>query len=94
MFADYEAEVKEATVDETVADQKSLAKNQLLTVLADGKPIRFSSVVTALLEPFMLRETNVKDICVELAKAGKIENTWGNGNRKPQNDSAIKLTSS
>ena len=94
MFADYEAEVKEATVDEIVADQKSLAKNQLLTVLADGKPIRFSSVVTALLEPFMLRETNVKDICVELAKAGKIENTWGNGNRKPQNDSAIKLTSS
>lgn len=94
MFADYEAEVKEATIDEIVADQKSLAKNQLLEVLTDGSPIRFSSVVTALLEPFMLRETNVKDLCVELAKAGKIENTWGNGNRKPQDESAIKLASS
>jgi hypothetical protein len=94
MFADYEAEVKEATIDEIVADQKSLAKNQLIEVLADGSPIRFSSVVTVLLEPFMLRETNVKDICVELAKAGKIENTWGNRNRKPQNESTIKLTSS
>jgi three-Cys-motif partner protein len=92
MFADYEAEVQEATVDEIVSDQKLLAKNRLLKILADDGPIRFLGVTTALLEPFMLRETNAKDICVELAKAGKIQNTWGTGNRKPQTESIIKLT--
>ena len=39
----------------------------------------------------MLRETNVKDLCVMLAKQGKIENTWGKGNRKPRSDSMIRL---
>jgi hypothetical protein len=39
----------------------------------------------------MLRETNVKDICVTLAKDGRIENTWGSGNRKPKDDTVIKL---
>jgi len=39
----------------------------------------------------MLRETNVKDICVELAKAGRIDKTWGGGNRKPQDTDVIKL---
>jgi hypothetical protein len=39
----------------------------------------------------MLRETNVKDICVELAKADKIENTWGGGNRKPRDEDLIRL---
>jgi hypothetical protein len=38
-----------------------------------------------------LRETNVKDICVELAKTGKIENTWGIGNRKPRDEDLIRL---
>jgi hypothetical protein len=39
----------------------------------------------------MLRETNIKDICVNLAKSGKIENTWGDGNRKPRDGTMIKL---
>lgn len=91
MFADHEAQIKEATIDEIVSDQKSLAQTRLLDILAQSGPTRFSSVVTMLLEPFILRETNVKDICVELARAGKIENTWGKGNRKPQNESLIKL---
>ena len=93
MFADHEAEIKEASIDEIVSDQKSLAKTHLLDILAQATgSIRFSSVVTILLEPFMLRETNVKDICVELAKGGKIKNTWGAGNRKPQDESPIRLT--
>ena len=41
----------------------------------------------------MLRETNVKDVCVELAKMGKIENTWGTGGRKPTDQTMIKLAS-
>jgi len=38
-----------------------------------------------------LRETNVKDICVELAKAGVIETSWGGGARKPKDQDLIKL---
>jgi hypothetical protein len=41
----------------------------------------------------MLRETNVKDVCVELAKRGKIENSWGAGGRKPTDHAVIKLAS-
>ena len=39
----------------------------------------------------MLRVTNIKDICVKLAKAGIIRNSWGGGNRKPQDDDLIEL---
>jgi hypothetical protein len=30
-----------------------------------------------LLQGFMIRETNVKDLCVDLAREGKIQRTWG-----------------
>lgn len=52
--------------------------------------LSFQSVVDDLLQAFMLRETNVKDICCELARAGKIANTWGSGNRKPQDATIIR----
>jgi hypothetical protein len=68
-----------------------LASAQLLAALAKSGPLLFSDVLVALLQSHMLRETNVKDICVALAKEGKIENTWGNGNRKPRQESLIKL---
>jgi len=91
MFAGYQAEVQEATIDEIVSEQKSLASSRLIEVLSQHGPLKFSRVVTGLLQPFMLRETNVKDICVDLAKTGKVENTWGGGNRKPTDDDMIKL---
>jgi hypothetical protein len=46
-------------------------------------------VVEILLQEFMLRETNVKDLCCELANDRKIQRTWGTGNRKPTDDSVI-----
>jgi hypothetical protein len=91
MFASHEAAVQEATIDEIVTDQKSLASARLMGVLIQRGVARFSDVVAALLQPYMLRETNIKDICVDLAKAEKIENTWGEGNRKPHDDDLIKL---
>jgi three-Cys-motif partner protein len=91
LFAGHQASVKEATIDEIVLEQKSLAEIRLLEILSRHGPLKFSRVVSGLLEPFMLRETNIKDICVSLAKNGKIENTWGNGNRKPHNTDMIKL---
>ena len=56
----------------------------------DG-PQRFSKLADTLLEAFVLRETNVKDLCVNLARDGKIERTWGDGNRKPSDESRIEL---
>jgi three-Cys-motif partner protein len=94
MFAYHDAEVREATIDEIVAEQKLLAKANVVEILDQQGPIKFSRLVTALLEPFMLRETNVKDICVELAEIGRIEDTWGGGRRKPRDESIIKLKSS
>jgi serine/threonine protein kinase HipA of HipAB toxin-antitoxin module len=91
MFAGYQADVKEATIDELVLEQKSLASARLLEVLSQHGSLKFSLVVTGILQAFMLRETNVKDVCVDLAKTGKVENTWGGGNRKPADSDVIKL---
>ena len=89
LFAGMDADVQEANIDEVVHDHKKLAAERLMKVLSKG-PRSFQSVVDDLLQAFMLRETNVKDICCELARAGKIANTWGSGNRKPQDATIIR----
>jgi len=94
MFASHQAEVREATIDEIVAEQKSLAAARLIQALSQYGAIKFSRVVSGLLEAFMLRETNIKDVCVELAKSNQIENTWGGKNRKPHDDDSIVLRQS
>jgi three-Cys-motif partner protein len=91
LFAGYEAKIQEATIDEIVEGQKRLATGDLLEILALVRSAPFSTVVQWLLEPYILRETNVKDICVELSKTGKIQNTWGGGNRKPRDEDEIIL---
>ena len=91
LFAGHQSSIKEATIDEIVGEQMKLASTTLMVTLSTTLTLPFSSVLVALLEPYMLRETNVKDICVALANAGKIENTWGSGSQKPQDDSIIKL---
>ncbi len=93
MFVEHEAQVQEASIDDIVSEQKALASSRLMEVLLDHPQIEFSKVVTGLLQPFMLRETNVKDICVDLAKTEKIENTWGGANRKPRDEDIIRLKS-
>lgn len=92
LFAGVEASVQELTIDDLVEEQKVSATNDLLETLKDSS-LEFSLVWTTLLQEHMLRLTNVKDICVELAKAGKIENSWGGGNRKPRDENVIRLSS-
>ena len=92
MFAGHQARVQEATIDEIVDEQMEVASTFLTAALAKSGPQLFSSVLVSVLQAYMLRETNVKDICVNLAKAGKIANTWGSGNRKPRDECLIKLT--
>ena len=89
LFAGHQAEVQEATIDEIVNEQKGLASADLMAALRLEGRLHFSDIVARLLQIYVLRETNVKDICVHLAKAGKIENTWGEGNRKPRAESLI-----
>jgi three-Cys-motif partner protein len=91
LFSGHQAAVQEATIDDVVDEQKASASADLMAILALDGPLRFSGVVARLLQTYILRETNVKDICVDLAKAGAIENTWGGGNRKPHDDTIIKL---
>ncbi|MDR3485315.1 MAG: three-Cys-motif partner protein TcmP [Bradyrhizobium sp.] len=91
MFADHEAAQKEATIDDIVTEQKKLAKDMLCTMLAAKGSLRFTVIVEALLQAFMIRETNAKDICVELAAKGKIRNSWGMGVRKPNDETTISL---
>lgn len=93
LFAGHHAEVQGATIDEIVDEQKALASAELMAILTLHGQLCFSTVVVRLLQAYMLRETNIKDICVDLAKAGKIENTWGVGSRKPRDENMIELKS-
>lgn len=88
-FTGYEAETGKAAIDKKLQKEKTTASAELITKLSHG-PMRFSRVVEQLLEVYELRETDVKDVCVDLAKADKIENTWEEGNRKPRDDDLIK----
>jgi len=90
-FAEHKADVEELAVSEFVDAQKTTASAHLLDVLARESPLKFTNVVLRLIQRYALRETNVKDICVSLAEAGKIDNTWGGGNRKPQDMHEIRL---
>ena len=91
MFSDHQAGIRESSIDELVEEQSVLASATLLTSIAGRASVRFDEILGELLEAYMLRETNIKDICVRLAKERRIENTWGSGNKKPRSESMIKL---
>lgn len=90
MFPEHAEDVHEEAIDQVVEQQKILASEALMELLSKHGSLRFRTVVVTLLEQFMLRQTDVKDICVSLAKDGKIENTWGRGNRKPLDPDSIR----
>ena len=91
LFSGLDADVQETTIDEIVREQKALASHDLLNILREVGPIRFSEVWEIILQAYMLRVTNVKDICVDLARIGNIDNTWGGGTRKPRDEDIIRL---
>lgn len=90
LFSNHHVQIREAGIDTIVEEQKNKARKQLLVELARGS-MKFSDVLDNLLKSFMVRETNVKDICVALAKEGVVEHNWGGGNRKPHDSSVIRL---
>jgi three-Cys-motif partner protein len=89
LFSGLDADIQETTIDEIVEEQKALASHDILKFLGELGPIPFSKVWPIILQAYMLRVTNVKDICVDLAKVGKIDNTWGGGTRKPRDQDLI-----
>ena len=94
LFGDFDATQKAESIDDLVEEQKVLAEKTLLDLLTKrGGSCTFIVIVDVLLQAFMLRETNVKDICVELARKDTIANTWGPRVRKPSDDTTIRLLS-
>jgi hypothetical protein len=84
-------EFEEASIEDIINDQKTDAAKRLLELLRENGDQNFSVIVDQLLEAFILRETNVKDICVRLAGEGKLKNNWDGGNRKPHDETLISL---
>ncbi len=91
LFSDHQAAVKESMIDAIVEEKCALAATDLMETLSRRDTVRFDSVVGELLERHMLRETNIKDICVALVVAGQIEDTWGERSRKPSRETIIRL---
>jgi hypothetical protein len=62
-----------------------------ISLPANPNSIRF--LVLKVLELLVLRKTNVKDVCVQLANDGLIDNTWKPASRnKPFDGSPIRLS--
>lgn len=92
LFAEFDADRRAASIDEIVTYQKRLGRVRLLQMLSEAGQVPFMHAVDVLMQEFMLRETNVKDVCVELAREGRIENSWGGGVRKPNDQTQISTT--
>jgi three-Cys-motif partner protein len=90
LFPGYEGGLQADTIDDAVREQMAAASAHLIDVLSRQPSITFESLVMRLLQRYMLRETNVKDICAALAKSGIVDRTWGAGNRKPKDSDVIK----
>lgn len=91
LFSTHEADVQEASVDELVAEQKVLAKERAIELLTREGSMIFAKLVDRILPEFMLRVTNVKDLCVELEKDSKLRKTWGGGTKKPDDETRLEL---
>ncbi len=91
LFSDHQAAVKESVIDEIVKEKCASASTDIMARLSRRNKMRFESVVGELLERYMLRETNIKDICVALAATGQIEDTWREQGRKPNKKTIIRL---
>ncbi len=80
-------------IDEVLREEMGKVRDALPEALRRcGGSAKFKDVWQAALKEHMLRETNVKDICCQLARAGVIDNTWSKaGRRKPGDDDLILL---
>ncbi|MDR6101771.1 three-Cys-motif partner protein [Agrobacterium larrymoorei] len=88
------ATMAELTMEAQVAGIRGDAKEWLRSELP-GCPKPFAEIWPPMLDKFMLRRTDAKQICVELGKAGEIKETWKlNGSRRRTPDDADQIVSS
>lgn len=91
MFAAHDADVQEESINELITEQKALAKARIVEMLMRQGSMTFANLVDQILPEFVLRVTNVKDLCVELWKDGKILKTWADPIRKPNDNTHLEL---
>lgn len=89
--AESAASFAQMSADAQFASIKVQAKDWLREQLPNC-PKPFSEVWPQMLDRFMVRKTDAKDICVELAKAGEIKETWRlNRSRRRKPDDADQI---
>lgn len=66
LFGGHDADVSEASVEDLVEQQKLRARERLLGILRVKGSQRFEQLLGVLLEEFMIRETDLKNLCVGL----------------------------
>ncbi|MGO7400352.1 three-Cys-motif partner protein TcmP [Rhizobium ruizarguesonis] len=80
------ASVAEGSMEAQIASIKHQAKDWLRQQLPTF-PQPFSDIWPMMLDNFMLRKTDARDICAELGKSGEIKETWRmNGSRRQKPD--------
>ncbi len=85
------ASMAEMSMEVQMAGIRGEAKNWLRSELP-GCPKPFAEIWPPMLDKFMLRRTDAKQICVELGKAGEIKETWKlNGSRRRTPDDADQI---
>ncbi|HEV7308775.1 three-Cys-motif partner protein TcmP [Ensifer sp.] len=86
------ASMAELTMDAQIAVIRSQAKTWVRQMLPSC-PMPFSEVWPQMLDRFMLRKKDAKQICAELGKAGEIKETWrlnGSKRRTPDDGDTIE----
>ena len=80
-------------LDSLQESSRQNAREFIAARVMSATDLRFQLLAAETMEKFMVRETDVKDLCVELAKRGEIQATWklrGSKFQKPdQNDLMI-----
>ncbi len=88
LFSDHDG-TGDTSIESMIESRKALAKEWIIGFLEDHQgDVQFEDICAEILQVFMLRETNVKDVCVSLEKDGSIEKTWKG--RKPKSEDAIR----
>ncbi|MBP0439905.1 three-Cys-motif partner protein TcmP [Tianweitania sediminis] len=78
------------TLEAQAKAERTKAAAWIEAQLQQGYSARFEDLWPPVLETFMLRVTDVKDICCSLAKQGLIADTWSpDGKRKPREGHVI-----
>jgi hypothetical protein len=87
--------IPETSFEQIVEEESQAAQKWIVARLKErNTSIQFGVLMLQVLELFVLRETNVKDVCVQLAKDGLIDNTWKpTSKNKPYDGSRIVLKS-